>query len=627
MLDPSADESCLPRDFYNRRADELGLAADEAVRRRGLYQVGFILLAGLGCILLYHALATRNLPIWMPFLLIPIGVFVGSRMKRSQENALKLLRIADYYDKGIARLNHEWDSLDGGQEFSDPNHFYATDLDLFGRGSLFQLLSSARTQAGRETLASWMKEPASAEDVVARHEAISELRGRQDLREALAAAGSLEVSNCRPDTFREWIAAPSALFPPWGPPLAALLALAVIPFPILYLVGMTGLHGLVIRLGTVLFLEISVAAIFFRRVRSIDASVRPLSVELPIVGEILGIIEREAFSSKKLIGLKNRTRGAGTPVARLRRIIRLLKERDNQWTAYFSYPLMAGTQLTMAVDRWRGRYETQILEWLADVGELDALISLSAYAYEHPLDVFPELRSEGPGIEAEGIGHPLLREDTCVRNDFQLGGDVRFVIISGSNMSGKSTFVRAIGLNTVLAWMGAPVRCKKLNLSRLAVGASVRVQDSVIDGRSHFLAEMQRLRRMIDVASATPLFYLTDEIMSGTNSQDRRIATEWVVRALVLRGAIGIITTRDLALTEIASNGLPGLNVHFEDTGESGNLTFDYKLRPGLLTHSNALNIAHMLGIDAAAGDNTEENRSHRDPLPKPKVAIPPGTK
>jgi hypothetical protein len=577
------------------------MEADEAIQLRGWYQMGFISLGVLGCILLYQALVIKSLPVWMPFLLVPLGALVASQMKRSQDKARRLLRIADYYDKGMARLDHKWDSLDEGQEFVDPDHFYATDLDLFGRGSLFQLICSARTQAGREALARWMKDPAKVEEVLARHGAISELRGRQDLREILAAVGSLEVSNCHPETFRAWIASAAAPFPLWGSLLAALLVLIVILLPILYGIGMIGLHAFFTRLGVTLFLEVSVAAIFFRRVRSIDLSVRPLSVELPIVAEILGIIDRENFSSPTLAALKERTREAGRPIARLRLLITLLKERDNPWTAYFSFLLMSGTQLTMAIDRWRRRYGTKMLGWLADVGELDALISLSAYAYEHPLDTFPELRSEGPAIEAEGIGHPLIHEDACVRNDFQLGGDVRFVIISGSNMSGKSTFVRAIGLNTVLAWMGAPVRCRKLSLSRLAVGASVRVQDSVVDGRSHFLAEMQRLRRMIDVASETPLLYLTDEIMSGTNSQDRRIATEWVVRALVLRGAIGIITTHDLALTEIASNGLPGRNVHFEDTGQAGNLVFDYTLRPGLLTHSNALNIAHMLGIDSAA--------------------------
>src|ERR1700728_397747 len=615
MLNIGADEPRQPRDFYHRRADELGLAADEAIRLRGSYQVGLIFLGILGCVLLYYAFVTKRLPVWMPFLLVPIGALVGSQMKRYQDKARKLLRIADYYDKGIARLDHKWESLDEGREFVDPDHFYATDLDLFGRGSLFQLICSARTQAGRETLARWMKEPAKIEQVLARHGAISELRGRQDLRETLAAVGSLEVSNCHPETFRTWIASASAPFPLWGSLVAGFLVLVVILLPILYGIGIIGLYALFTRLGVAVLLELSVAAIFFRRVRSIDSSVRPLLVELPIVAEILGIIDRESFSSPTLVALKERTREAGKPIARLRLLIALLKERDNPWTAYFSFLLMSGTQLTMAVDRWRRRYGMKMLGWLADVGEQDALISLSAYAYGHPLDIFPGLRSEGPAIEAEGIGHPLIHEDACVRNDFQLGGDVRFVIISGSNMSGKSTFVRAIGLNTVLAWMGAPVRCRKLSLSKLAVGASVRVQDSVIDGRSHFFAEMQRLRRMIDVASETPLLYLTDEIMSGTNSQDRRIATEWVVRALVLRGAIGIITTHDLALTEIASNGLPGRNVHFEDTGESGNLTFDYRLRPGLLTHSNALNIAHMLGIDAAAGAVTEGDRSP-DTLP-----------
>ena len=167
--------------------------------------------------------------------------------------------------------------------------------------------------------------------------------------------------------------------------------------------------------------------------------------------------------------------------------------------------------------------------------------------------------------------------------------------------SGKSTFLRAIGANAVLAYMGAPVRCAKLRLSSLTIGAAIRMQDSVVDGRSHFLAEMQRLRRMIEAAGEAPLLFLADEIMSGTNSHDRRIAAEWVMQALMLRGAIGAITTHDLALTEIATNGLPGRNVCFEDSGEFGSLSFDYKLRQGVVKHSNALNIAHLLGIDTAA--------------------------
>src|SRR5271163_2962402 len=189
MLNLSADAPREPRDFYRRRADELGLEAHEAIRLRGSYQVGFILLGVLGCILLYQAFVTKRLPIWMPFSLVPIGALVGSQMKRSQDKALRLLRIGDYYASGIARLDHEWDSLDEGQEFADPNHFYATDLDLFGRGSLFQLLCSARTHVGREMLATWMKTPASQDEVLARRDAISEVRAHQRLFESVAAAG------------------------------------------------------------------------------------------------------------------------------------------------------------------------------------------------------------------------------------------------------------------------------------------------------------------------------------------------------------------------------------------------------------------------------------------------------
>ncbi len=614
MLGRSQDESLVPSDFYDRRTSELRLEIDEVLQRQKHYRTGLISVALLGCVMLYQTFVNKRLPLWAPVWAAPVGVYLGRQAGRCQQRALKLFRLVDYYDGGIARLAYKWDPLDEGQEFIDPDHLYATDLDLFGRESLFQMVCSARTQAGRETLANWMKKPADKKEVLERHAAIAELRRRFDLREGVASAGALGASNCRPETFRTWAVPSPSLspFPSWGPLLAFFLALAAVGSPVLYGFGVVGLQTSWLMMGAVVLVEICLAAVFFLRVRAITESVDPIAVELPMVSEVLNLADRESFTSAKLVALADRMKGARMPIRSLRRLIKLLRERDNPWFTSLSYFLMWGTQFAMAIDRWRRRHGTQMLEWLAAVGELDALLSLSAYAYEHPSDTFPELLEEGRAIEAEGLGHPLLHESTSVRNDFQLGNDVQFLIVSGSNMSGKSTFLRAIGLNTVLAWMGAPVRCTKLRVSPLNVGAAVRVQDSVVDGRSHFLAEMQRLRRMIDVASEAPLLYLADEIMSGTNSKDRRIATEWVLRALVLRGAIGVVTTHDLSLTEIASDGLPGRNVHFEDTGESGNLVFDYKLRPGVLTHSNALNIAHMLGIDTAAisGPTAEEHPS-----------------
>jgi DNA mismatch repair ATPase MutS len=320
-------------------------------------------------------------------------------------------------------------------------------------------------------------------------------------------------------------------------------------------------------------------------------------------------MERERFSSPKLSELAARLKQDGTAasrhVHRLQTLVGLLKGRDGTWFGWLtvpSYAVLWATQFAMAIDRWRQRHGNQLLDWLDTLSEFEALLSIATYSFEHPQDVFPELvEGKGPLFEALALGHVLLDESTCVRNDVRIGSEVRFLIVSGSNMSGKSTFLRAIGVNAVLAWMGAPVRCAKLRISRLAIGAAIRMEDSVVDGRSHFFAEMERLRQVIELAGETPLLFLADEIMSGTNSHDRRIAAEWVVRALMLRNAIGLITTHDLALTEIVSNGLPGGNVCFEDGGVSGNLKFDYKLRDGLLTRSNALNIAHMLGIDTAS--------------------------
>ncbi len=605
MLSPTDQELVHPSEFYARRSNELRDEAEESAARYSRYTQFLIVLGMLACVAFYESVIAKRLPLWAAVLVVPAGAWVVQQRHRCHVKSVQLGNLIEYYDKGNGRLARKWELLDGGDKFIDLEHFYSKDLDLFGQGSLYQLLCSARTHIARETLAHWMKAPAEREEIHARQEAISELRPRRELPELLATAGPMEVTDFRPEFLQGWVAESSSRFPMWVPLVAFLLALVVLILPFVYWSGHIEFHTLWVSLGAVLFTEAIFAGIFRGRVKRILESLGTLSIELPTMRELLRIIEREQFSAVKLKTLADRLgrsrRAASDEIQSLLRLIRLVKERDNEWFAYPSFCLLWGTQLAMAIERWRFLHGAQMLEWIAALGELEALISLSTYAFEHPGDTFPELAETGPVFDVEGLGHPLLDESTCVRNDLQLGDTVRFLIVSGSNMSGKSTFLRAIGLNAVLACMGAPVRCTKLRLSLLAIGAAVRMQDSVTDGRSHFLAEMQRLRRMIEAADHGPLLFLADEIMSGTNSHDRRIATEWVIRALMLRGAIGAITTHDLALTEIAANGLPGRNVCFEDAGEFGSLSFDYKLCQGVLSCSNALNIAHLLGIDTAA--------------------------
>jgi len=593
-----------PSDFYARRTNELRAAADESTALYSRYTQFLIVLALLTCVGFYESVIAKRVPLWAAALVVPVGAWVIQKRHRCHIKSVQLCSLIEYYQKGAARLTRKWDLLGAGDNFIDQDHFYSKDLDLFGRGSIYQLVCSARTSVARQTLAFWMKVPAEPNEIRARQEAISELSSRRDLPESVATAGPMQASDFRPDFLKAWVAESASMYPLGTRLLAFLLALAVSVSPILYWLGFLSVHTLWVTFQVLLLTEVVFALVFRGRVKSILESLDTLSLELPIMRELLQIMEREQFSSAKLKALSDlgRSKGAASGhIQRLLRLIRLVKQRQNEWFAYPSYCLLWGTQFAMAIERWRRLHGTEMLKWMTALGELEALISLSTYSYEHPDDTLPELTETGPVFEAEGIGHPLLEEGTCIRNDIQLGDTVRFLIVSGSNMSGKSTFLRAIGVNSVLAYMGAPVRCTNLRLSPFAIGAAVRVEDSTVDGRSHFLAEMQRLRRMIETAGHGPLLFLADEIMIGTNSHDRRIATEWVIRALMLRGAIGAITTHDLALTEIANNGLAGKNVCFEDSGEFGSLTFDYKLRDGVLRRSNALNIAHLLGIDTAA--------------------------
>jgi hypothetical protein len=607
VLPPLKDTSVPPSEFCARRAEEVRAATDASFATHSKYTQGLVVLGLVACFLIYQALVNKTVPLWSASLVVPVAAFVEYQRRRSRLDFMKLRSLSEFYEKGTARLTHDWERLDSGDDFLDQDHLYAKDLDLFGRGSLYQLVCSARTQIGSQTIANWMTSPANAPEIHSRQAAIAELRGRRDLPERLASAAPTQVSDFRPDFLKKWLSERSAQFPAWSSYVAFILAITAVALPILYFFGVIALATLWNALVLLFVADVTFALSFRSRIKSVLDSLGSLSIELPVLRALLKIMESEQFSSPKLTALANSLRGSGLSASqtlnRLHRLIRLAKLRDDELLAYPCFCLLWGTQFGLAIDRWRRRHGLQLLEHMAALGEFDALISLSTYSYEHPADPFPEIAEAGPLFDAEALGHPVLNEDACVRNDIRLDDNVRFLIVSGSNMSGKSTFLRAIGTNIVLALMGAPVRCAKLKLSPVALGAAIRIQDSLVDGRSHFMAEMQRLRRMIESAAAGSLMFLADEIMGGTNSHDRRIATEWVIRALVQRGAIGAISTHDLALTEIAANGLPGRNVFFEDSGDSGTLSFDYKLREGILTRSNALNIAHILGIDTAAGN------------------------
>jgi DNA mismatch repair ATPase MutS len=249
----------------------------------------------------------------------------------------------------------------------------------------------------------------------------------------------------------------------------------------------------------------------------------------------------------------------------------------------------------MAVENWRSQHGPHVKDWLDAVSEIEALSCLANYAWEHPDDPYPEF-AEHRVFNGEELGHPLLAESKCVRNSVALVDPLRLMVVSGSNMSGKSTLLRAVGINAVLALAGAPVRAKRLVISHLSVGASIRTMDSLEEGHSRFMAEILRLKQILELP--VPALFLLDELLHGTNSHDRAIGAEGLLNGLLERGAIGIATTHDLSLARVADELAPqATNVHFEDRLEDGRLVFDYRMRPGVVTRSNALDLMRAVGL------------------------------
>ncbi|HVW07503.1 MAG TPA: hypothetical protein VHC90_02920, partial [Bryobacteraceae bacterium] len=324
--------------------------------------------------------------------------------------------------------------------------------------------------------------------------------------------------------------------------------------------------------------------------------------DLDLLSEILALLEKQPFTSSRLKELTNAIRtGSGQPaskrIARLRRLMELIDSRDNVFLRIAGPPLLWTTQLAMALEAWRAENGALIPVWLDAVAEIEALSSLANYAYEHPADVLPQFAQGSPVFDAEGLGHPLLPEGRTVRNDVHLVPPVQLFVVSGSNMSGKSTLLRAVGVNAVLALAGAPVRARSLTLSKLSVGASIRTTDSLEEGQSRFMAEILRIKVILELPQ--PGLFLLDELLHGTTSHDRATGAAGIVRALIARGAIGLATTHDLSLAAVANDLQPAAaNVHFEDRLENGRLVFDYKMREGIVTRSNALDLMRAAGLD-----------------------------
>lgn len=557
--------------------------------------------SGLAALVLAVAVGTDASPLW---LLVPLSVFaVASVVHRLLSARLeRVSRAAAFHRDGLARLRGEWtETRFTGDEDAPVDHPYARDLDVVGERSVFARVCRARTSAGASTLARWLLQPATAAEVAARQEAVAELRDRLELREAFELAGPPGPVRADAGRLAAWGRAPAAL--PWrwlGLPLVAAAAAVVVAVA----GAAASAWGIALPLGAVAIAG-ALHLVLRRRVGAVLALVLDPAARLSTLAELMRVVEREELHSPLLRGLRARLLDGGpasVAVRRLaRRVGRLLAMRS-ELVGAVGYLLLWPAREAVAVEAFRARYGAQIEGWIEALGEFEALSSLASHAFESPGDTFPEvLDGAAPLFTADGLGHPLLPAKRCVPNDVRLSASgPALILLSGSNMSGKSTLIRAVGANAVLALAGGTVRARRLRLSRLAVGASIRAHDSVIDGESRFQSELRRLRAIVALTDgALPVLFLVDELLHGTNSHDRLRGAEGVLRGLVQRGAIGICSTHDLVLTRIADGlGPRATNLHFTDRLRDGKLTFDYALRPGVVEHSNALELMRAVGLE-----------------------------
>ncbi len=560
-----------------------------------------LLVFAVGVVVAWLAFGSKTLSAgWLaaPILLFVVLLFVHDRLLAERERALRSLA---FYERAIARLESRWaGGGTQGERFRDPHHPYSDDLDLVGEGSLFELLCAARTRAGEDTLAAWLLGPAAPDEIRSRQEAVRELTPQLDLREDLARLGDEVRAGLHPEAVCAWGAAPAAIATKLPAAVAAGLALLALAGLVCWIATPTGPLPFLLAL----LLEAVFWSVYRSRFLAVARAVELPGRDLGLLAQLLERLEQESYRAPRLVDLRAVLETSGAPasvcIARLRRLIDLLDARRNQLFFPVAAVLLWTPQLAFAIERWRVQFGPDLGRWIEAVGEFEALCSIAAFRYEHPDHAFPEIVEGAPRFEGDAIGHPLLPGDRCVRNDLTLSAENPVLIVSGSNMSGKSTLLRTIGINTVLGLAGAPVCANALRLSPLAIGASIRLQDSLLEGNSRFYAEILRLRQITELTQGElPVLFLLDEILNGTNSHDRGIGAEAVVRNLAQSGAIGLVTTHDLALTRLADSLSPrATNVHFQDHLEDGVIAFDYRMHPGVVTKSNALELMRAVGLD-----------------------------
>lgn len=593
-----------PNTWYTQRIDETLRQLSQTktqINRISLLRVLLFVAGFAGLILFYHsgtwAVVLTVCCTFLPFFIL---VKVHNRLYFRKEQLETQLKLNQDELKG---LEGDYSVFDEGREFIDAGHPYSYDLDLFGRKSLFQALGRTCTHIGKQTLATWMQHHLTEKIAIeTRQESIRDMSRRMEFREAFRVTGSINRgADSDEEEISRWSRTPSVLQHLWW----VKLCLWAVP----------GINILLLALGLLNILSLSWFGMMFtvfvilsfgliQRVTLIQESYGKKLKTLNRYARLITLAKGETWQAPALRQLTDKLDIDGhSPAEALTQLSKELDRldlRNNQ----LLYVILEGSMFfqlrqIVRIERWKARYGKYLMDWLEAVGELDALCSLGTFAYNHPAYTYPTITNQPFCFLARNMGHPLMPEAQCVKNDATIPSRPYFLIITGANMAGKSTYLRTIGVNYLLACMGCPVCCESLTLYPAQLITSLRTTDSLSDNESYFFAELKRLKRIIDLLDeGQELFIILDEILKGTNSADKQKGSLDLIRQFMRLKADGIIATHDLLLGTLADQFPEYIrNYCFEADIKDNELTFSYRLREGVAQNMNACFLMRKMGI------------------------------
>jgi hypothetical protein len=590
--------------FYQQRIKSLGDKHQVLLKKKSLLawlRLGSILLL----VAAIYWLAPVSITIMLAAAVLILAafarlIFTDLKNKQAIKHQLHLIQINK---DELKALQHQYYDFEDGAHFLPADHPYANDLDIFGRASLFQYCNRTTSDMGSNTLAQWLLQPAPTPVILERQQAVKELHTIAEWRQQLEAYGKEQkITAATQQRLHDWLKAEPHFI---NNLLWKILQYAVPAIMVTIII--LNIQGIIADTTRNLFL-LGAAIIAFamaKKIAPLHEQVSKMANELAVLSNSIKLVEDSSFNSPLLQSLQAafivKNTNASTQLKQLKKIVERLDLRLNPvvfipLAVVFQWDI----QQAMALEKWKQRNQQNIDHWFDAIGQFETLNSFAGLQFNHPRWCFPVFKTEHFSMQGENIGHPLINADKRVNNTISITSREQLMLITGSNMAGKSTYLRSIGVNTVLAMAGAPVCADAFTLSPVQVISSMRIADNLEESTSTFYAELKKLKAVIDrVNAGEKIFILLDEILRGTNSLDRHTGSVALVKQLIKHKAACIIATHDVELAKL-KDSYPAniLNYHFDVQVANDELYFDYKLKEGICTSLNASILMKKIGIE-----------------------------